>query len=190
MRFVLSQLFRWLIKHPRTYLFFCLSDFSVNYFSVIFTVMEPGERKRCREAEETTGRDSKRNKMEIEAEGQAAPHHHHIILSVEESDNVHSHPVVPREYKLDTNLDIWVEETESVTISPSPYTVKRYIWDMTITTSPLLIILVSLSLVVLPLIKNSFFSACFHDTSHSLPYLQLTTQPQDILSLNSRTFSH
>ena len=121
--------------------------------------MEPGERKRCREAEETTGRDSKRNKMEIEAEEQAAPHQHHIILSVEETNNVHSHPVVPREYKLDTNLDIWVEETESVT--NSPYTVKRYIWDMFIATSPLLIILVSLSLVVLPLIKKLFFQLAF-----------------------------
>ena len=154
--------------------------------------MEPGERKRCREAEETTGRDSKRNKMEIEAEEQTAPHphQHHIILSVEETNNVHSHPVVPREYKLDTNLDIWVEETESVV--SSPYTVKRYIWDMTIATSPLLIILVSLSLVVLPLIKNSFFSllsssfsfspvssANYATTRHSL------IEQSDILSLNS-----
>ena len=160
MRFVFSQLFRWLIKHPRTYLFFCLSDFSVNYFSVIFAVMEPGERKRCREAEETTGRDSKRNKMEIEAEEQTTPSHHHsIILSVEETENVQSQTVVPREYKLDVNLDIWVEETESVT--NSPYTVKRYIWDMIIATSPLLIILVSLSLVVLPLIKKLFFQLAF-----------------------------
>ena len=158
MRFVFSQLFRWLIKHPRTYLFFCLSDFSVNYFSVIFAVMEPGERKRCREAEETTGRDSKRNKMEIETE-EHTPHQHHIVLSVEETDNVQSQTVVPREYKLDVNLDIWVEETESVV--SSPYTVKRYIWDMSITTSPLLIILVSLSLVVLPLIKKLFFQLAF-----------------------------